>query len=218
MPTRLGLALLVVSWSGGGQRRSSNHHRRVFGEDPWPSGRARGISGGDLGEAITMRFSAGVTGFGRTSPPTTHRTKLRDRLMPSEYNHAGPRMARRRPSRCASPVSPSHDRLQPPRRHPSAMSPSPRKATRRRRSRQRVPLPVEKVTDETCNRTLPLVDGRRRFDITLNFDRFDSFARAMGPFRAPLQCAGFTTRVAAADRQARQFHPHHTRSPDRSSR
>ena len=95
---------------------------------------------------------------------------------------------RRRPSRCASPAAPSRrSTLQPPRRHPERYAPFTKES-----NSDAVDLvsaflwPVEKITDDTCNRTLPLVDGRRRFDIALSFDRFDSFATRDRSFSSPV--------------------------------
>ena len=77
--------------------------------------------------------------------------------------------------------------LEPPRRHPERYAPFTRESNANAVDLVSAFLwPVKKITDEICNRTLPLVDGRRRFDITLNFDRFDNFATRDGSFLSPV--------------------------------
>ena len=159
------------------------------------------------GKRYTMRFSAGVQGLGRIfSDAETTATvggKLgADRLLPSEYSHAWTEdgetetVEMRFSGRAVTTID-----LEPPRRHPERYVPFTAES-----NSDAVDLvsaflwPVEKITDDTCNRTLPLVDGRRRFDITLNFDRFDSFATRDQSFSSPVAVCRLRYKAIAGQR------------------
>jgi hypothetical protein len=145
------------------------------------------------GKRYTIRFSGGVKGLGRIfSDAETAATvggKLgADRFLPSEYHHAWTEdgetetVDMRFSDRAVTTID-----LQPPKRHPERYTPFTEET-----NADAVDLvsafvwPVEKVTDETCNRTLPLVDGRRRFDVTLSFARFETFATRDQSFSSPV--------------------------------
>jgi hypothetical protein len=135
------------------------------------------------GERYTMRFSGGVKGLGRLfsdaeSDASVSGKLAADRLLPREYNHVWTEdgetetVDMRFSGRAVTAID-----LEPPRRHPERYAPFTEESTADASDIVSAFLwPVEKVSDETCNRTLPLVDGRRRFDVTLSFDRFEKFA------------------------------------------
>jgi hypothetical protein len=145
------------------------------------------------GKRYTMRFSGGVKGLGRIfSDAETTATvdgKLGgDRLLPSEYTHAWTEDGETETVDMRfSGLAVTTIDLKPPRRHPKRYVPFTKES-----NSDAVDLvsaflwPVEKITDDTCNRTLPLIDGRRRFDITLNFSRFDSFTTRDRSFSSPV--------------------------------
>lgn len=145
------------------------------------------------GKRYTMRFSGGVKGLGRIfSDAQTSATvggKLNaDRLQPSEYNHSWTEdgetetVEMRFSGRAVTAIS-----LDPPRKRPERYVPFTRESNSNALDLVSAFLwPVEKVSAATCNRTLPLVDGRRRFDITLSFTRFDDFATRDRSFSSPV--------------------------------
>jgi hypothetical protein len=152
----------------------------------------------------TMRFSARAKGFGRIfSDAETNATvggRLgAERLMPTEYNHVWTEDGETETveMRFSGHAVTTID-LEPPRKHPERYVPFTKESNANASDLVSAFLgPVEKITDETCNRTLPLVDGRRRFDIRLSFDRFDSFATRDGSFSSPVAvCSMHYTPVA----------------------
>ena len=145
------------------------------------------------GKQYTIRFSASAGGIGRLfSDAATTATvdgKLgADRLFPNEYNHSWiedgetETVAMKFSGRSLTSMT-----LDPPRNHPERYVPFSKETNADAFDLVSAFLwPVEKMTDETCNRTLPLVDGRRRFDITLTFARFDNFATRDRSFSSPV--------------------------------
>jgi hypothetical protein len=53
---------------------------------------------------------------------------------------------------------------------------------------------------ELCNRTFPLIDGKRRFDIALSFSRMETFAARDGSYKADAVVCGFSYRPVAGHR------------------
>ena len=194
--TRLGLALIALALlahstasSASAATITAEYSVKIRG---FLVGRAE-FQADISGKRYTMRFSAGVKGLGRIfsdaeTTATVGGKPGADRFLPSEYHHAWSEdgetetVDMRFSGRAVTTID-----LQPPKRHPERYAPFTDET-----NANAVDLvsafvwPVEKMTDETCNRTLPLVDGRRRFDITLSFTRFDNFATRDRSFSSPV--------------------------------
>ena len=152
------------------------------------SARAKGF-GRLFSDAETAATVGGQLGAERSCRPNTSIVWTEDGETETVDN------AVRRPRR-------HDDRSRPPRSHPERYVPFTEESNADASDLVSAFLwPVEKITDETCNRTLPLVDGRRRFDIALGFARFDSFATRDGSFSSPVAvCSMHYTPVAGTAR------------------
>lgn len=145
------------------------------------------------GERYVLRFSGRAGGIGRifadaATAATVTGSLGPDRLVPADYTHTWiedgetETVAMRFSGRAVAAIT-----LDPPRNHPERYVPlTPETNADTLDLVSAFLWPVDKPTDATCNRTFPLLDGRRRFDIALTFARFDNFATGDGSFSTPV--------------------------------
>jgi hypothetical protein len=181
VPALLAIALPSLLTEGGVEARviSAEYSVKIRG---FVVGKAE-FQADISGKRYKLHFSAGVSGLGRIfsdaeTNVTVNGRLAADRLLPSEYNHAWTEEGEKETvdMRFSGHAVTKID-LEPPRKHPARYVPFTEESNADASDLVSAFLwPVKKITDETCNRTLPLVDGRRRFDIALSFDRFDRFA------------------------------------------
>jgi hypothetical protein len=160
------------------------------------------------GERYAVSFSGGIRGLARlfsdarTSAEAVGRVDA-DRLQPQDYRHLWyedeetETVAMRFADRGVTDIA-----LDPPLRHPERYVPM----TAENRADALDPMSAflwpapAGAAPETCSRTLPLVDGRRRFDIALSFARTETFATRDGSFSAPAVVCAFRYRPIAGHR------------------
>ncbi len=132
----------------------------------------------------TIQFSGGISGLARLfSDAETSAAAIGeigdDRLRPSEYKHIWKEDNETEAvdmhfvGRGLADVS-----LDPPRKHPERYVPFTKANTADTLDMVSAfvwPAPGG-VTPDICGRTLPLTDGKRRFDVTLTFSRVENFA------------------------------------------
>jgi hypothetical protein len=156
----------------------------------FPVGRARLEAEFNDG-SYSIRYSGGVIGIARffSDVETTAAAngKIGDeRLMPSDYNHVWTEdddtetVAMHFSGRGIAEI-----KRDPPEDHPERYAPF----TKENTADALDPIsafvwPISgSVSPETCNRMLPLTDGRRRYDINLAFDREADFSTRDGSFQ-----------------------------------
>lgn len=188
------LALLFIAATADARTITAEYSVKIRG---FVVGRAEFQA--DIAERrYTMRFSGGVRGLGKLfsdaeTSATVHGRLGDDRLLPSEYDHAWTEdsetetVSLRFSGRAVTTIG-----LDPPRRHPERYAPFTKESNADALDLVSAFLwPIEKLSDGTCNRTLPLVDGRRRFDIVLTFTRFDTFTTRDRVFSTPVAVCAF---------------------------
>jgi hypothetical protein len=174
------LVLLASSEIAAAETLTTEYSVTVRG---FPVGRAKLEATFNDG-SYSIRFAGGMRGLARlfSDAETTAAAEGRigeERLMPADYNHVWTEdddtetVAMHFSGRRIADMT-----LDPPIKHPERYAPF----TKENTSDALDPVSAfvwpaaGGVTPETCNRTLPLVDGRRRFDISLAFDREEDFS------------------------------------------
>jgi hypothetical protein len=159
------------------------------------------------GDAYVLRFSGGARGLARIfsdaeTSATVSGTLAADRLQPVAYDHVWTEDGERETvtmrfsgRRLASMT------LDPPRRHPERYVPfTPESKADVLDLVSAFLWPFGELGEGTCVRTLPLVDGRRRFDITLAPARLAKFATRDGSFQAEVAVCEFRYTPVAGQR------------------
>jgi hypothetical protein len=155
----------------------------------------------------TIAFSGGIRGIARlfSDAETTANASGRvgsDRLQPERYshvwteNHKVETVAMRFARRGVTAIA-----LDPPRRHPERYVPlTPETNADALDLVSAFVWPIAAVDPELCARTLPLIDGKRRFDVTLAYARREPFATQDQSFRTNAVVCSFRYRDVAGQR------------------
>jgi Protein of unknown function (DUF3108) len=208
-PVKLGLALISLALpllphavTAGSLRTEYSVTVRGF-----PVGSAKLKANFD-GSRYTIQFSGGIRGLARLfSDAETSAAAVgelgADRLIPSEYKHLWREdnetesVDMRFSGRKLADVS-----RDPPEQHPEHYVPL------TNADKVDVLDPVSAfvwavaggVSPDICSRTLPLMDGKRRFDIDLSFSRMERFATRDRSFRGRAVVCSFRYRPVAGQR------------------
>lgn len=186
--TKRGLALLSVALSlpvlaAPAARAETLVTEYAVSVRGFPVGRAE-LQASFADGRYSIRFSGGISGLARLfsdakTTATVSGAVGEDRLKPAEYKHLWTEDDETETVEMRfSDGGLSDFVLDPPRRHPERYVP----ITDAAKAGALDPVSAflwpapQGVTGDICSRTLPLLDGRRRFDIRLKFSRYESFA------------------------------------------
>lgn len=200
----LAVAMSAAGPSASARTVSAEYSVKIRGI---PVGRAEIVAEIVYGN-YSMRFTGGVRGLARifsdaaTSVSVTGSVGA-DRLLPKTYSHLwtedreSETVAMRFSGRGVTAIT-----LDPPRRRPERYVPF----TAATKADALDPVSAflwpagDIVTPEACDRTLPLVDGRRRFDIALTFARHEAFRTRDRSFSSPVVVCAFRYTPVAGHR------------------